>query len=178
MPTIEEVITTLRDRGVALTTTHDGKGNVKIGVDGALLPEERKFLHDHRDEAINYLRAHPSEASTPAPEPESPQAAYDRGFGDGLRAAIAEMEARASVAVTQETPLARTPEQELHKFRQWQLCRPGPYYFWEPECMEALRAELRPGDRIRPMYSYTCVIIRADGSEMEFERVPTGRGVK
>jgi hypothetical protein len=46
------------------------------------------------------------------------------------------------------------------------------YYQWEPETLEALRAELREGDSIRPMYAFSCLVIHGDGTETEFKRQP------
>jgi hypothetical protein len=88
-----------------------------------------------------------------------------------VKHATQELQEQAKMNTIEKPKLApTTPDREIERFQKWMAER-TPYYEWEPENIEALRAALQPGDRCQPMYAYSCLIIRADGSEAEFRRV-------
>ena len=118
-------------------------------------------------------------AETAAPEtpmPETPEQAYQRGhavgYALGIEHATQEFQSRAPVpARVEPAPRLTTPDEELEKFKKWISCK-STYYLWEDECLSALHAALVPGDRIHPMFAFSCIIIHANGRETEFKRVP------
>jgi hypothetical protein len=166
---VEEVISTIRGRGISLTT----KGaKIVARPPDQLTPEEKAFITGHRAEVISYLN---SQSAMPAPEqsapePETPEAAYQRGYYDGIRHATEELRANPKV-IADKPATVKTPEQQIAEFVEWQHGR-GLYYVWEPETMQALREAMGPGDKIVPRYAYSCYVVGADGSEREFHRVP------
>ena len=60
----------------------------------------------------------------------------------------------------------------MEAFTKW-MGRQSEYYQFEPECLEALRAALVPGDKVHGLFAYTCVIEHADGTRVEFQRRPS-----
>jgi len=175
--TVANVVETIRKRDIALTI-RDGK---IIAPADALTPEEKVFIRQHRSQIIDYLAnsqspaAAPGPTPAPAPDPEAPAcgrgvdcACYRNGYLAGVQHATDELRAQA-VTVTDKPaqPRGLTVEQ----FETWQR-EHGLYYEWEPECQQALRDAMRPGDFIRPTFAYSCFIVHPDGSETGFERRP------
>jgi hypothetical protein len=123
-------------------------------------------LKENRDEAIAIINA---------AVPETPERAYHRGQKDGyaagVRDTLEEKKAQPPVESKLTAPTLTTPDQEMEKFERW-IAQKSEYYKWETECLEALRATLVEGDRIQPIFAYSCIIIGADGREREFKRVP------
>jgi hypothetical protein len=182
MRTVEQVITEIRRRRVPLSVEGD-----KIVAIGMLLRGELSYIRKHRAEVIAYLTNHPaSESPMPeaiaesivpeiAPSLESESADFQRGYRMGIEHALDGMKSRTDAqppnSHERRAAAAPTPDVEIKRFVEWQLQR-SPYYHWESECLAALRAALREGDTITPLFAYTCIITRADGSQIEFERVP------
>lgn len=160
--TVEQTIATIRARNITLSREGD-----KIIADRPLLPDEKEVLKEHRQEAL---------AIIDAAMPETAEQAYQRGQKDGyaagVRDTLEQMKSRPPVEKpVAPTPAPTTPDEEIEKFKKWLGCK-GDYYLWEDECVEALRAALVPGDRIQPMFAYSCLIIGADGVERTFKRAP------
>jgi hypothetical protein len=131
------------------------------------LPDEKKVFEENRSEACALIRAGAPETSTHS---------YERGLKDGyaagVRDTLEEMKARPiAIPASGPLPTATTPDGEIEKFTRWQAARSG-YWKWENECLQALRDALVEGDRVQPMYAYSCLIIGANGREREFKRVP------
>jgi hypothetical protein len=185
MRTVTQVVEEIRRRRLSICVA-DGK----IMVVGMLLRTEKAFLEKHRDAVIEYL-SHPAPESTLMPESvesesvaestasestttDSPE--YQQGYRDGVRHTMEELKSRTDVTPvsnSKSAPALTTPDEAIAKFVKWQHER-SSYHFWEPECLSELRKalSLSPGATIRPMFAYTCIIVHADGSETEFERIP------
>jgi hypothetical protein len=163
---VEQTIANIRARNVQLSVEDDNK----IAASRPLLPDERKVFEENRIEACALIRAGAPETATQA---------YERGLKDGyaagVRDTLEEMKARPiAIPVSGPPPTVTTPDEEIEKFERWQSVR-SDYWRWEPECLQSLREALAPGERVQPMYAYSCLIIGASGSEREFKRVPTKR---
>jgi len=93
------------------------------------------------------------------------------GYQSGIRDALEQAKAAPAAAPAPAVPAPTTPDQEMERFEKWMHQR-TEYYFWEIECLQALREKLVDGDRVQPLFAYSCVIVHADGTETEFKRVP------
>jgi hypothetical protein len=160
METVEQIVEAIRSRNTTITIEGD-----KIIASRPLLPDEREFMKANRADVITYIRA------TPAPAAETAEAAYNRGWLDGVKHATEELGEQAKMNATEKPqPTPKTPEHEIERFEKWMAARTN-YYRWEPESLEALRAALQPGDRVQPMFAYSCLIVHPNGTESEFRRV-------
>jgi hypothetical protein len=162
--TIEQVIEGIKARNITLSV----KDGDRIIASRPLLLDEEATLRANRAAAVAIITAI-----------ETPEQAYQRGHRDGYIAGIEhatqEFQSRPPVASpVAPAPRLTTPDEELEKFKKWISCK-SDYYRWEDECLAALHAALIPGDRIQPLFAYSCVVIHADGREQEFKRVPTKR---
>jgi hypothetical protein len=163
---VEQTIANIRARNVQLSVEDDNK----IAASRPLLPDERKVFEENRSEACALIRATPS---------ETPTQSYERGLKDGyaagVRGTLEEMKAQPiAIPASGPPPTATTPDGEIEKFIRWQAQR-SDYWKWEPETIQVLREALVEGDRVQPMFAYSCLIVSADGREREFKRVPTKR---
>lgn len=160
--TVEQTIAGIKARNIELSVNGD-----KIVSSEPLSPDEKEKLKTNRAEAIALI------AGT---VPETPEAAYARGhsagYALGIQHATEELASRAPVAAPPPAPRVTTPDEEIERFQKW-LGGKSEYYRWEIECIEALRAALVPGERIHPMFAYSCIIIGVDGKEREFQRRPS-----
>jgi hypothetical protein len=169
MDTLEQTIADIRGRNITLSVRDE-----KIVASLPLGTAEKEMLRENRERAIAIITA----------APETPPAAcgcahHREGYLLGVQHATEELASRAPVAapVAQVAPAVlpnTTPDQEIEKFIKWQGCK-SDYYKWESECLEALRSALAPGERIQPMFAYSCIIIGGNGKEREFKRVPNKR---
>jgi hypothetical protein len=163
METIEQVIANIRSRNIELSI----KDGDRIITSAPLLREEQEALKENRAAAIALITG---------VVPETLEAAYARGHAagylKGIEHATEEFQTRAPVAAPAAPTHVTTPDEEIEKFKRWQGQK-SDYYKWEPECLESLREALVEGDRIHPMFAYSCIIISANGREREFKRTPT-----
>ncbi len=155
MDDLEQVIASIRGRNVELII--DGE---KIIASRPLLPDEKKALKEQRAKAIEIISG---------AAPETTEQAYRRGYADGVRHTM-EDTMRSHVEMKQTNP-----DEEIARLVAFNDAH-GAYWKWEPECLEALRAALVPGDRVQPVFAYTCIIVHANGGETEFKRVPNKKG--
>lgn len=163
METVEQVIANIRSRNIELSI----KDGDRIVASRPLLAVEEEALKENRAAAVALITASAS---------ETPEAAYKRGEADGylkgIEHATQEFQTRPPIAAPVAQVLApTTPDEEIEKFLRWQGLK-SDYYKWESDTIEALRAALVPGERIHPMFAYSCIIIGVDGKEREFKRVP------
>jgi hypothetical protein len=163
METVEQVIANIRSRDIELSI----KDGDRIVTSRPLQPAEEETLKENRAAAVAIINATARET----PE-QACGRGYAAGYAKGIEHATEEFQTRPPVAapVAQVLP-PTTPDGEIEKFKTWQGQK-SEYYKWEIECLEALRAALAPGDKIHPLFAFSCVIIGANGVEREFKRKP------
>jgi hypothetical protein len=182
MESVEQTIANIWGRDVELEV--DGQ---KIIASEPLLPDEQKVLQENRAEAIEIikgreLKAHAKTIMDGIVEREKltqdAAEAHERcerciqdGYQSGIRDALEQAKEAPVAAPVPVGPAPTTPDREMERFDKWQHQR-TEYYQWEPECLQALREALVEGDRLMPLFAYSCVIVHADGTEVEFKRVP------
>ena len=169
MDSVEQTIANIRARNADLSVEGE-----RIICSRPLMSHERKVFEENRAEAVALINA--------ASPTETFEQAYQRGlkegYAAGVRDTLEEMKARPAVESRPgPPPTPTTPDEEIAKLSKW-LLNHGEYYApvpetgWEPEVIEALRSALVEGDRIQPMFAYSCIIVGANGKEREFKRVP------
>lgn len=147
---LEQLIAGVKARHVDL--------EVKIHSSRPLMPDEKKALAEDRAAAVAIILDMPRDV----------EEAEQRGYAAGVRHAVEKFNQ------TKPEPAPTTSDLEMQKFEKWTREK-SEYWWWEPECLAALRAEIEgaPGSRIQPMFAYSCVIVRPDGREETFQRRPT-----
>jgi hypothetical protein len=123
--------------------------------------------------AADKITAPPVEATSETVTAACDCAHHKEGYALGIQHATEEMQSRAPVAAPLAPTAPRTTVDEaMEAFTKW-MGRQSEYYQFEPECLEALRAALVPGDKVHGLFAYTCVIEHADGTRVEFQRRPS-----
>jgi hypothetical protein len=162
--TIEQTIAGIKARNIDLSI----KDGDKIVSSEPLSPNEKEVLKENRAAAIALITG---------VVPETSEQAYQRGHRDGyakgIEHAMQELESRPLIAAPK--PRVTTPDEEIANLERWLAGKSSYYGPWEPEVIEALRATLAPGEKIVPMFAYSCAIIGVDGKEREFQRRPHKR---
>ena len=99
------------------------------------------------------------------------------GYAAGIREQTEQFQSNPPTESKIPAPAPTTPDEEIAKLSKW-LLNKGEYYApvpetgWEPEVIQALRETLVSGDRITPLFAYSCYIVHENGTETEFKRVP------
>jgi hypothetical protein len=169
MDTLEQTIADIRGRNIALSIRDE-----KIVASLPLMAHEKEILKENRERAIAIIAAAPEATAAPEALPTACDCTHHReGYALGIAHAIEEMASRAPVAApVAPTAPPMTVDEVMEGFVKWQKAH-GDYYVWEIECNESLREALRDGDRVRGLFAYTAIVVRADGREEEFQRRPS-----